>query len=351
MKSLQQSPSRTSPTSISLNSDDSCHIVVGDDDDQLESITDDDDDDTIYETNGTNYWNNFLVNLLTKSVQWKTTANKNANLKKFDPNFSLMVLEQSGDDYSEQNDDNWSVQEDKFFTVHRLSSSNVEYRKSWGNFVNVFDEQGKQKNFICLKQLSNYLLLDNYSDCNSPLMFYATLFTGNYPKPLYNGSGTSWRMRFNMFVSGIEVDDVNDGASRDPDHEDNDEDNVENVLHLGELHLYFHVERGHQQPLYQNLCFFYDKTLLKLATMGETIKRQLEQCAQQLKNELSYSKFIEQLYFPIDKCRFKAVDNSVDYFDLRQQDLQAAIQIANEKLPFQFLHLPKLDDGQQNRRA
>lgn len=278
------------------------------------------------ETDGT--WTNFLVNLMPNKC-------RNSSLVKMaEPEDRCSrIVDPSGDfepgDLRENPD---SKQE--LFTVHRLNSNNIEsrFRKSWGNFINIFDEQGKQKNFISHKQLSNYLLLENFSDNSTSMIFYATLFTGNYPKPLYNGSGTSWRMRYNVFVSGL--------SNEQQPKLDDMYDLEENILHLGELHLYFHVERGSHEPLYQNLCFFYDRSLVKLATTSEILSHELKACAGLLKRELSFPMFIEQFYFPIDKSRFKAVDNMVDYFDLRQQDLKAAIRIANEKMPFQFLHRP-----------
>src|SRR5699024_8196851 len=108
------------------------------------------------------------------------------------------------------------------------------------------------------------------------------------------------------------------------------------------MHIYLHVERGHQSPDYQNLCFFFDPSLvsfIKSTTECKAhVKAALEEVAFTLKQQLSVPEFVSQLYFPIEKTRFGAVDLSVQYFELRQKDLQAAIEIANELVPFAFLH-------------
>lgn len=240
--------------------------------------------------------------------------------------------------------------------VFALSTSRrgveTQFRKSWGNFTNIFDEQGRQKSCIWRSELSNYMPLHTctpigHSCQQQEITFLASLFTGNYPKPLFR-SNWSWRMRWNVFVAGVDEDvlvklqSTPDGKKEAKEncpggHGDTDD---EKVLHMGEMHLYLHVERGHQQPVYQNLCFFFDPSLVSLVkSMPEgRVSRTLEKVAAHLKQQMSMGKFVSQLYFPIEKSRFSAVDQSVLYFELRQRDLQVAITIANEQVPFSFLH-------------
>ncbi|XP_075678287.1 uncharacterized protein LOC142645593 [Dermatophagoides pteronyssinus] len=189
------------------------------------------------------------------------------------------------------------------------------FRKSWGNFVNLYDDQGKEKLFIRRDELRNYLILTNFDDRHSPYIFMASLFPrGNYPKPLYSGTGSSWRMRFNIFATGV----------LNPD-KSNDED----IIHLGELHLYFHIEPCRKEPIYQDLCFFFDQSLIRFLHSNEQrYTSSLRECVDHLRQELSGALFVEQIFFPIYRDRFSNIwGKTVDYFQLRQRDLYAAIDL------------------------
>lgn len=200
--------------------------------------------------------------------------------------------------------------------------------KSWGNFINYYDNQGRQCLAINVKQLTNYFVLNNFDQPNSPFRFYASLFAnGNYPKPLYSYH-ECWRMRYNIFASGICGTDSKQGS----EILNNIVIDNNQIYHIGELHLYLVVKRNNystldnkSQSVYQNLYFFFND-LLKEVT-EPTLKQSLIDCANQLRLELSCSTFIEQLLFPVERERFNMVDQTVDYFMLRQQDLAATIMI------------------------
>lgn len=161
-------------------------------------------------------------------------------------------------------------------------------------------------------------------------------------------------MRWNVFVAGIEEQVLIDLEGNCKEKMDDNgvsylgsrlpvKSGDSKVLHLGEMHLYFHVERGHEWPTYQDLCFFFDPALvafIKSKTESSQLFTAMKAVVIQLKNQLSQTEFISQLYFPIEKTRFSAVDQSVMRFELRQQDLQAAAAIVNEQVPFSFLHPP-----------
>ncbi|KAH7645951.1 uncharacterized protein LOC124498885 [Dermatophagoides farinae] len=191
------------------------------------------------------------------------------------------------------------------------------FLKSWGNFVNLYDDQGREKLFIHRDELRNYIILNNFDNCHSPYSLMASLFPrGNYPKPLYSGTGSSWRMRYNIFAMGVLNPDklmIND----------------EDVIHLGELHLYFHIEPCRKEPIYQNLCFFFDQSLIRLLHSNEQrCTSSLRECIDHLRQELAGALFVEQIFFPITRDRFQSIlGKTVDYFQLRQRDLYAAIDL------------------------
>lgn len=348
--------------------------------------------------NQTNIWNNFLVNLLpkcrrnfsntivqlSKQQQERSSSYEDNELKQTNHNVHFAVP--SGDGNEQGRETNIAIEDDlnhsdwyqfdkndlikpktplvmnirseeqEQYMVHCLSTGKMapdgHIRKSWGNFINIFDGQGKQKICIGRSELSNYLTLTIIgTEPKTTFQFIVTLFTGNYPKPLFR-SNWSWRMRWNMFVAGIDQDILetiettyNDGI--DFEMKDNPSSTgVYNkgdlkLLHLGEIHIYFHIERDNHCPIYQNLCFFFDPVLLNYCqklTHGNRIKTILDQVALTLRYQLSLPKFVSQLYFPVKKMRFEAQDQTVDYFELRQKDLQAAILIANQSVPFSLLN-------------
>lgn len=250
--------------------------------------------------------------------------------------------------------------------LHKLhiSKQDNRFRKSWGNFVNIFDEQGEQKLLLSRTELRNYIVLANHAQPESGLSFYASLFPGNYPKPLYNSATSGWRMRYNFFVGNL----FNATTTTDAYHirlsgdgQSAGDQNDEILLHLGELHIYFNVEHKRKKPVYQNLCFFFDNNLAsnflnkKLYKKGAQFKpighlfedhtfvsrlqARLKECSLQLRHELVSPAFIEQLFFPMHSSRLHSPDPSTSaYFDLRQQDLQTALDIFNQPAPYSFLH-------------
>lgn len=227
----------------------------------------------------------------------------------------------------------------------RKEIEQTKLRKSWGCFTNIFNEKGRQKQCMYRRELANYFPLFNRTHPESPFRYYVSLFAGKYPKPLAKGSILSWRLRYNIYASGPF------GGSSEEDSQPSSECATDvAVIHLGEIHIYLNIERHHHQPLYTNLCFFFDPYLLedinvkmdhaamlddfKIFTANpreEDIRYQVKQCAMIFKQELCNPKFTEQLYLPIDHSRFESINESVEDFKLRQENLQLAIEIVNGK--------------------
>lgn len=338
------------------------------------------------DTNGSDsIWHNFLVNLSPKTrkngatniytfsqVQQRKQPTRN-NL--FSVPLSGDISEKDKNRFAEQQNDTiqkwdsssdckWYQFDDDYLLepnvqtnenqlqIHSLSTSRrgmeEQFPKVWGNFTNVFDKDGRQKFVIYRSKLSNYMQLHNIesdtekeSSQAQSITFLASLFTGNYPKPLTQ-SIWSWRMRWNVFVAGIDEQLLADLDSTCKETIEEKEvtclSKDSKVLHFGEIHLYLHVERGQELPTYQNLCFFYNSNVVSFikGSRGK-ISVAMEDVALKLKNQLSKAEFVAQLYFPVEATRFSAVDQSVQTFELCQQDLQAAIAIVNETVPFSFL--------------
>ncbi|KAF7494142.1 hypothetical protein SSS_00962 [Sarcoptes scabiei] len=287
-------------------------------------------------------WNDFTINL--DGLFEHHTSRQQCFVQKSSSNYVSI----SGDDEMSSNKiiANGCVRKfrilDRFQSFANDLDSKHNFVKLWGNFVNIEDEddisnecnqQSRSEASISvmkLKQLNNYLVLEDQHDAETCIKFLAQLFPNRrYPKMLYSGDGNAWRMRFNLFVVGIFNDDENS------DHNDNINDfndyDDRKVLHIGELHLYFHLEPKKSSPSYQNLCFFSNKSLTEYdGKKNPLLFLKLLEIWQKFRETIICPVFVKQLIFPIESNRFhRQSDRTVEYFMLRQSDLEAYFEIEN----------------------
>lgn len=146
------------------------------------------------------------------------------------------------------------------------------------------------------------------------IKFLTTFFTLYYENKsndfMHKCAGRQrWRMRYNVFVDSVFQEEA-----------------VDMLLHVGEIHMYFDVIPRMRQPYYINYSFYNDYQQSELTLDSELVlsmKRKLK--------AICHSKELHQLKFPFSESAFEACNELYDKFLSRQTEIIKEAEMINDR--------------------
>lgn len=217
--------------------------------------------------------------------------------------------------------------------VEKKTKRKSHLRSNWGENVGIFDENGDIKRVVLLKEVKNHSKMSLKT--KSKFNFYLALVDSDCPRILYRDEncnhlkienfqvfqliisltdGSQWRMRYNIFVEGVFVNQ-----------------DIDSLLHIGEIHLYFGISKAFVQPYYENCTFYGNYQPIKEVINWSSIK----EMSDTLKVLLTSNDLLV-LKFPIADNVFKNCDSLYDQFVKCQQKMmtEAIVVFHNYWIPY-----------------